>query len=185
MTSLRTYAVVSLLFTISYAFSLYSIFQNTWLRVRPLNPFKLNESYGLWTKCDILGYCRSFPDATKGDCTEYNFCTKWHVAQASMAFSGFLGGMIFIILLGLIFASYAQQSKGWGLVTLLLTIHAMCQMVSMFFIADLYNNSTQFYYGTSYDVSFIFCIVSWVVDIMIAVILSTVAILSPPAYYPL
>ncbi|ORX80458.1 hypothetical protein K493DRAFT_320877 [Basidiobolus meristosporus CBS 931.73] len=183
MTSLRTYGVVSLLFITSYAFSLYSIFTNTWLWRRAPAPLKLSENYGLWRKCNPFGTCRPYPDADQGDCVDDAYCNKWHVAQAGMAVSGILGGMIIISLLGFLFANYARRSKGWKLVTLLLTTHAICQIISMSLIANISNN--YFHVGTTYDISFVSCIVSWVLDIIIAVALGTIAVTSPPAYHPI
>ncbi|ORY00698.1 hypothetical protein K493DRAFT_312725 [Basidiobolus meristosporus CBS 931.73] len=102
-----------------------------------------------------------------------------------MAISGFLGAMLLITILGLLFASYARQYKGWRTVASLLILHAACQIIGMVFISDLYNTSSRFYYGTKYDISFIFCILSSILDVVLAVGITVTAITSPPAYYPL
>jgi ABC-type dipeptide/oligopeptide/nickel transport system permease component len=61
-------------------------------------------------------------------------------------------------------------------------IIALAQAFSMGTIAYLFNSSATFYMGTRYNFSFVLCIISWIMSILLAIVLSLVAVLSPPEY---
>ncbi|KAK9759711.1 hypothetical protein K7432_017007 [Basidiobolus ranarum] len=181
--STRAYTVVSLLFIVAYTLTLISVFHDNWLNFRISGPFKSNTYYGLWKKCSSSD-CRAFPDPSKGDCNEAGFCEKWQVAQSSMSIAGVFGILV-LILLGTVFLlSPNRQAHSWKCIVPCLLIHAICQIIPMAIIANLYGNSPRFYFGTKYDFAFLSCITSWMLDVVCGVILFSIGMTSPPDYEP-
>ncbi|ORX93739.1 hypothetical protein K493DRAFT_315844 [Basidiobolus meristosporus CBS 931.73] len=181
--STRTYTVVTFLFSVAYVLTLVSVFGTNWLNFRTPGPFKSNIYYGLWKKCSSSG-CRAFPDPDNGDCKEVGFCEKWQMAQNGMSIAGMLGVLILVFFGTVFFLSPNRQARSWKYAVPLLSVHAICQILPMGIIAHLYGTSPRFYFGTTYDLAFLSCIVSWMLDVVCGVILFSIGMTSPPDYEP-
>ncbi|KAI8967812.1 hypothetical protein BDF20DRAFT_215499 [Mycotypha africana] len=181
--SLLAYVVTFFIFICNYTLTICSIVFPRWLTFVTPVPFYMETHYGLFKLCrSITRECRVFPSYDHGDCQEEGFCELWRAAGASMILSAILGGLALFALLATMCSNRRKRSKAWAPISFLLVLYALPQIFSMSVMAYLYNSSSTFYIGTKYNVSFVLCIISWIVSILLSVILSLVAVLGPPDY---
>ncbi|KAI8353241.1 hypothetical protein EDC96DRAFT_517295 [Choanephora cucurbitarum] len=185
--SLLGYVVTFFVFLSNYALTLSAIAFPKWLTFVTPIPFYMETNYGLFKLCrSMTGECRPFPSYDHGDCQEDGFCELWRAAAAGMIVSAILGGLTILALLATMCTQRRKRAKAWAPISFMLVAYALPQILSMSLIAYVFNTSATFYMGTRYNFSFIFCIISWILSVMMAVVLSMIAILSPPeyAYHP-
>ncbi|ORE12095.1 hypothetical protein BCV72DRAFT_1544 [Rhizopus microsporus var. microsporus] len=126
--------------------------------------------------------CRPFPSYDHGDCQEDGFCELWRAAGAGMVVATIIGGLILCGLLATMCSQRRKRAKAWAPISSMFLIYAIPQAFSMAAIAYLFNTSSVFYIGTRYNFSFILCIISWILSIMLSIVLCLIATLSPPDY---
>ncbi|KAI8376054.1 uncharacterized protein BYT42DRAFT_645723 [Radiomyces spectabilis] len=181
--SLLTYVITFFVFICNYALTITSLALPKWLTFVTPVPFYMETNYGLFRLCrSFTRECRVFPSNDYGDCSEDGFCELWRAASAGMLVSAILGALAIVALIGTMCSSRRKRAKAWVTVAGLFALHAIPQAFSMGVMAYLFNHSATFYMGTRYDVSFILCTISWCLSIFLAVLLSLIAVLSPPEY---
>ncbi|CAG8432857.1 7345_t:CDS:2 [Diversispora eburnea] len=169
MPSIVAYALTSVLFTVSYSFTLLATVLPNWLLFSTPIPFQITTNYGLFKKC--RGDCRVFPSSDENDCDEKNFCEEWEGAAAAMIFAVIIGGLVWLNLVNALVSGRGGRARAWKGITVLLMIHALFQFTAVFLIAHLYTTSNRFYIGTKYDISFIFTNISASFSVVLAIIL--------------
>ncbi|KAI8068118.1 uncharacterized protein B0P05DRAFT_551845 [Gilbertella persicaria] len=181
--SLLAYVVTLFVFLCNYGLTLSSILFPKWLTFVTPVPFYMETNYGLFKLCrSLTRECRSFPSVDHGDCQEDGFCELWRAASAGMILSAVVGALAIMALFVTLCSQRRKRSKAWAPISFLFILYALPQALSMGIIAYLFNSSATFYMGTRYNISFIFCIISWILSVILAIVLCLVAILSPPEY---
>ncbi|KAI8343054.1 hypothetical protein BC941DRAFT_465223 [Chlamydoabsidia padenii] len=180
--SLLAYVVIFFVFTCSYILNIVALVLPKWLTFITPSPFYTETHYGLFKLCRSFTKCRAFPSSDRHDCDEDGFCELWRGAAAGMVLSVILGAIVILALIGTMCSGRRKRAKAWATLSGLFVLYAIPQVMSMGIIAYLYNSSATFYIGTRYDVSFILCIISWCLSVVLAVALSLVALVGPPEY---
>ncbi|KAI8890406.1 hypothetical protein K501DRAFT_319742 [Backusella circina FSU 941] len=181
--SILAYVVTLFVFISSYSFSIAALVFPKWLTFVTPVPFYIETNYGLFRLCrSITRECRAFPSADHGDCDEEGFCELWRAAGAGMILSAIIGGLVIVSLLGIMCSNRRKRARAWVSIACMFILYAIPQAFSMGVIAYIFNTSATFYMGTRYNFSFILCIISWCISVLLALVLSMVALLSPPEY---
>ncbi|KAI9008801.1 hypothetical protein CLU79DRAFT_891723 [Phycomyces nitens] len=186
--SFVTYLIIFFAFCINYALTVTALVMPKWLTFVTPIPFYIETNYGLFKLCkSFLRECRPFPSAKYNDCEQEGFCELWRASAAGMVLATIIGGLAILALLGTLCGGRLNRERAWSGVAGLFVISAIPQAFSMGVIAYLFNTSDAFYIGTRYNVSFILCIIAWCLNVILAIMLSMIAMLSPPeyAYQPL
>ncbi|KAI9275309.1 hypothetical protein BY458DRAFT_507054 [Sporodiniella umbellata] len=181
--SLLTYVITFFFFICNYALTLSALIFPKWITFSPPTPFYMETNYGLFQLCrSLFRECRPFPSYNHGDCDEDGFCELWRMGAAGMVVAAVVGAMT---LAGLLITMCSQRRKrdgAWQAISLMFLLYAIPQALSMSAIAYLYNTSPTFYMGARYNFSFILCIISWIVGVVLALVLCLIGSLSPPGY---
>ncbi|ORX58048.1 hypothetical protein DM01DRAFT_203391 [Hesseltinella vesiculosa] len=183
--SLLTYVVTFFVFLTSYTLNILSLVLPKWITFVTPNPFYTETNYGLFRLCrSFAKECRVYPSYDAGDCGESKdgYCELWRGAAAGVVLSVILGAFVLIVLLVTMCSGRRKRAGAWATLSGLLILYAIPQAVAMGIIAYLYNTSNTFYIGARYNISFILCIVSWCLGLLLALILPIIASLSPPEY---
>ncbi|KAI7862813.1 hypothetical protein BDF14DRAFT_1469891 [Spinellus fusiger] len=181
--SFVTNFVFFILFLINYSLTLTALIVPKWVSFVIPVPIYYEKSYGLFRECNNLsGSCIPFPRGDQKACEEEGFCELWHASAAGMVLAAVVGGLTVLALLGALCGGRMNREKAWKGIACLFVLGAIPQAFSMGVIAYLFNTSAFFYIGARYNVSFVLCIVSWCLNVLLAVILSMIGVLSPPSY---
>ncbi|KAI9343355.1 hypothetical protein BD770DRAFT_398197 [Pilaira anomala] len=182
--SLLAYVVTFFLFLINYVMTICALVFPKWLTFVTPVPFYMETNYGLFKLCrSMTRECRPFPSSEHGDCQEDGFCELWRAAAAGMVLAVIIGGLTLFGLLATMCSERRKRSKAWAPLSFLFYISALPQAFSMGAIAYLFNTSSTFYMGTRYNFSFILCTICWCTSVILSIVLSLIAIISPPEYY--
>ncbi|KAL1923313.1 uncharacterized protein VTP21DRAFT_8293 [Calcarisporiella thermophila] len=177
------YLSTTFVFTISLAFTFYGLLTPDWLIFTPPKPFRMETHYGLFEKCSQLtGECRRFPLQSAGDCEEENFCEKWQLAGYSLVTAAIIASFTWISLIGIMCGGRRSMEKGWRSAVGLFLLNALFGALSMSLIANLYNSSNTFYFGTRYGMSFILATIGWCLSLFCSVGLALSVLFGPPGY---
>ncbi|KAF0383481.1 hypothetical protein F8M41_011721 [Gigaspora margarita] len=128
MPSLVSYALVSILFTISYFFSLLAMLLPNWLvfSTRPSRPFHTSVYYGLFKKCTRYNdTCRPFPSSDQNDCAERNFCEEWEAAAIGMILAAVVGGLAWLHLISVLLGGRAMRDRAWKILSVLFFVYGI------------------------------------------------------------
>jgi len=157
----RTYLILTFQFFLSLVFAVVSLLFPNWLLFQAPAPLNFRTKYGLFQQCSILT-CRPFPDPDRGDCDPPDFCHFWYTARYSQLTAVLLGVLILFLLISVVFSAHIRQKQSWPLVFGLISLFNVLQIVAMACIANLLNNSGEFYIGTNYDFGFYLNLASWI-----------------------
>ncbi|RCH78650.1 hypothetical protein CU098_005999, partial [Rhizopus stolonifer] len=153
------------------------------LTFAPPLPFYMETNYGLFRLCRSMAReCRPFPSYDHNDCDEEGFCELWRAAAAGMVVAVVVGGLTLIGLLVTMCSQRRKRDKAWAPISFMFFLYALPQAFSMSAIAYLFNTSPTFYMGARYNYSFVLCIISWTLSIILSIVLCLIGTLSPPGY---
>ncbi|GBB83606.1 hypothetical protein RclHR1_01030021 [Rhizophagus clarus] len=184
MPTLAAYSLISLLFTVSCAFNLSALLLPNWIYVT-LPPVHVHQNFGLFRLCSYSFFnddCRPFPSQSENDCKEEYFCEEWGLAALTMVLASIIGFLVWLDLIGVLIGGRLKRERSWKRISSMFILHALLQFASIFIIAHLFTMSTKFYYGAKYDLSFIFANVSACFSFILAIILFSNGLFSPPEY---
>ncbi|CAG8531633.1 3278_t:CDS:2 [Funneliformis caledonium] len=186
MPTLATYSLITLLFTISYTFTLLSLLLPNWLLFSTPKPFRTYTNIGLFKRCSNTIFndeCRPFPSSDYNDCEEKFFCEEWGLAVTTMILAAILGGLTWLNFVLILLGGRLRREKAWKNSSGLLLLHALFQFITIFLIAHIYTTSEKFYFGVKYDYSFIFANISACLSVLLSLTLFTNGLFSPPEYH--
>ncbi|KAI8983570.1 hypothetical protein BDB01DRAFT_791282 [Pilobolus umbonatus] len=182
--SLLTYVVSFFIFSINYALTLCALIFPKWITFATPVPFYMETNYGLFKSCRSMSRdCRPFPSQNYNDCEEEGFCEIWRGSAAGMVAAAIMGGLIIIALIATMCSERRKRSRAWGPLIFMFLVFASLQVVAMSGVAYLYNTSNFFYMGSRYNFSFVLCIISWTLTVILSIVISMIALLGPPEYY--
>ncbi|CAI2165852.1 14796_t:CDS:2 [Funneliformis geosporum] len=186
MPTFATYSLITLLFTISYTFTLLALFLPNWLLFSTSKPFRTYNNIGLFKRCSntiLYDSCRPFPSSEYNDCEENFFCEEWGLAGVTMILAAIVGGLTWLNFIMILLGGRLRREKAWKNSSGLLLLQALLQFITIFLIAHVYTTSEKFIFGFKYDYSFIFANVSACFGVLLSLTLFTNGLFSPPEYF--
>ncbi|KAI8906765.1 hypothetical protein EDD86DRAFT_192972 [Gorgonomyces haynaldii] len=170
-------AVLALVFTISFVFSVYALLEPDVLRIEkaPLLFGQYSVSFGLYESCLTKpGYksCAAFPDTSNDKCKlpfpdqhyngELTFCQAWLTSRYLQLGAAAFGGLSLLGWLSmLIFGLSAEYLLSWCAL-----LHAGFQIGTMSIMTKL-RQDPLFYFGGAYGTSFMAITASWILSLVV------------------
>lgn len=133
------------------------------------NQKPIHYSYGLHSRCSSIdASCNPFP--VFEDCTypERTFCSLWRTTGFLMSLSVILELATLVGFAVVLLGGKSQRENGWKIVVPLLALCAVAQIGGMGIISYLFEKDERFFDGWRLGKSWVLCIVSWVLEVLIA-----------------
>lgn len=123
--------------------------------------------------------CVPFPRSAECHGDERYFCSMWKSMAFLMSLGVVFEGMAIAAFLILLVGGKQRREQGWGVLSIMVAIAAVVQAAGMSLTAYLFEKDPRFFVGWFLDKSWVMCTVSWSVQAMCAIAITTAALTLP------